>query len=298
MNFFNPPVVYSKAGVQMEWIYLKDNLCRHTPYAFSFDRMPNYIIWDRYNSFLPRHMYSHDQVFCVEGNPQKAYGMFFEGREIIPQLYDVALKNIDYLKAFDAIFTNQDILLEKLDNAYFVPGSASPWYGTNAGGGEIKENRDKTKMVSIVSSAKEMCMLHRFRKSLAISLKDKGLADCYGDFDGGNWVRCSDYLDDYRYSVIIENQCTKGYFTEKLLNCFLSLTVPIYVGSTDISDYFNIGGIIIPDKVSIQNITEIISACSEQDYLSRWEAIQDNFRRAQEYGCLEDYIYLNYKDLL
>ena len=42
----------------------------------------------------------------------------------------------------------------------------------------------------------------------------------------------------YRYSVAIENTAKPDYFTEKINDCFLAYTVPIYYGCTNIGKYF------------------------------------------------------------
>lgn len=45
-------------------------------------------------------------------------------------------------------------------------------------------------------------------------------------------------LKQYNYSLCIENSCYKGYFTEKITDCLLSWTIPIYFGCTNIDKYF------------------------------------------------------------
>lgn len=45
-------------------------------------------------------------------------------------------------------------------------------------------------------------------------------------------------LAGYEYSIAIENSSQKNYFTEKIIDCFLSWTIPIYWGCPNISNYF------------------------------------------------------------
>jgi len=47
-----------------------------------------------------------------------------------------------------------------------------------------------------------------------------------------------DGIAPYRYSIAIENTSKDDYWTEKIADCFLSYTVPLYFGATNISDYF------------------------------------------------------------
>lgn len=47
-----------------------------------------------------------------------------------------------------------------------------------------------------------------------------------------------DALAPYRYSLAIENTSSPDYWTEKLADCFLSWTVPIYYGCPNLEAYF------------------------------------------------------------
>jgi len=58
-----------------------------------------------------------------------------------------------------------------------------------------------------------------------------------------------DGLLAYHYSVVIENVPEPDCFTEKLLDCMLCCTLPIYYGPKNIGEYFNLQGIILCDSV-------------------------------------------------
>jgi glycosyl transferase family 10 (putative fucosyltransferase) len=47
-----------------------------------------------------------------------------------------------------------------------------------------------------------------------------------------------DGLAPYKYSLAIENSSSPDYWTEKIADCFLSWSVPIYYGCTNLEDYF------------------------------------------------------------
>lgn len=158
--------------------------------------------------------------------------------------------------------------------------------------------QSKTKNISILSSYKRRCRLHQFRYELAKYYKDKNAVDTYGTFDGGENVKVYKTLDDYRYSIVVENEQSPYYFTEKILNCFAAMTVPVYIGATDIGNFFNADGIIQVKELTIEAVEKAISTCSESDYLSRKDAVADNYRRVQGYLCPEDYIYEHYKEEL
>jgi len=48
-----------------------------------------------------------------------------------------------------------------------------------------------------------------------------------------------DTLKDYKYSIAIENAVEENWFTEKLYDCFLTHTIPLYYGCPNITDYFS-----------------------------------------------------------
>ena len=53
-----------------------------------------------------------------------------------------------------------------------------------------------------------------------------------------------DGLCDYMFSVAIENGEYETYFTEKILDCFATGTIPVYLRAPDIENHFNMDGII------------------------------------------------------
>lgn len=291
----NPPEAYSVDGKKFLWIYLKDIECKHSPYSFSAGYIPRCIIWDRYNYGLPSHMYTHGEIFSSKGKPQKRFALLIESKYIINDVYKRLFHDISILKEFDAVFTNQEEVLSIIDNGYHVTSSA-PWYGTIWWGGRVSEENYeyKTKLISIVSSDKEMCELHKFRKTLALSFRKDRFVDCYGTFDSGKYVKCNKYLEDYMYHIVIENQISDGYFTEKITNCFKAMTVPVYLGCRDIGKYFNEDGIIQIKTASFEDVHKVIKQCSREDYLERIAAIKDNYMRTKKCECVEDYLYHNY----
>jgi len=83
---------------------------------------------------------------------------------------------------------------------------------------------------------------------------------------------------DCMYHVAIENMTISNYFSEKIIDCFLTATIPVYRGALNIENYFNIGGIYVVDSVN-----DIISVCNKltkEDYNSKINEIMDNYNRA------------------
>ena len=175
---------------------------------------------------------------------------------------------------YDTIFTHDQRLLSLGDKYKWVP----------AQGFWIKEPKiyEKSKMISMISSNKTMCEGHRLRLEWVDRIGDQ--LDLYGR--GFNEIADKEEgLCDYMFSVAIENGQYETYFTEKLLDCFATGTIPVYLGAPDIGDHFNKDGIIdLTDEFDV----------SEEIYYNKMEAIKDNLERAKKMEVLEDFIWENY----
>jgi hypothetical protein len=56
----------------------------------------------------------------------------------------------------------------------------------------------------------------------------------------GSWEKNSKgAFKDYRYGLVMENKKSDGYITEKIVNAYLSGTVPIWYGTNEIFDVIN-----------------------------------------------------------
>jgi len=203
------------------------------------------------------------------------YGWLLESRHVTTGLVESIAKDYNqYFEVFENIFTHDQELLQLDDRFKWVP----------AQGFWIKEPRvyDKSKLVSMISSNKNMFSGHIERLVWVEMLKDK--VDLYGR--GFREIQDKEEgLCDYMFSVAIENGSYRTYFTEKLLDCFATGTIPIYLGAPDVADYFIADGIIdINDFDSI----------SEDMYRSKIDAVTENLERAKKMEVLEDFIYENY----
>lgn len=237
--------------------------------------------------------YTHERIFEASGD--NCYAMLWESKAIIPQVYERAPEVID---RFQYVFTHDKTLLDRFpDKCRFLPGSGL-WVGGSYGLGEVRLY-PKNKLLSMVSSTKVMCPLHKLRYDIAKALQSvKGVDVFIGGGGRGTpgWVPIIKSLEDYMYSVVIENYVDDLFFTEKILNCFATGVVPIYLGARRIADFFNPEGIITFS--SWDELKGIAPTLSLEDYRRRREAIADNYRRCQEYDSIEGYLEHHYSDLL
>lgn len=72
-----------------------------------------------------------------------------------------------------------------------------------------------------------------------------------------------DGLAPYRYSLAVENFSNSYYWSEKLADCFLAWTMPIYYGCTQISRYFPRESMVcidINDPQAIEKIKDTVAS--------------------------------------
>lgn len=288
------PEIYNRDGERIKVAFLADREFAHRPY---YRKQIRHLLWDRYNFGLKTHFYSHYEAFRTVGHPNRRFAMLLESKAIQPHSYKSYLDNKSYFEnEFDTVFTYDYEILNELANAKFAPMCSEGWYGTTDE--NIKATPDnyknKDKNISIVSSNKNFCELHRVRSELARKCKTLGIADTFGTFDGGDFVAIEKTLHHYRYSIAIENDISPYFFTEKIIHCFIAQTIPIYLGATKINDFFNPDGIIAISLQDIDNIEEILKQCTSQEYERKLPAILDNYERAKEFEDVIEYMYQHY----
>lgn len=203
--------------------------------------------------------------------PGNNVAFMLEPRSMINEAYEYVLEHENYFKY---IFTHDSKLLE-LPQARML-NWADVW---------IQTDLIKTKGISLCTSYKNWCPLHNARLELAYLYKNRPEVDVYyGDWNNPEipTVDAGDYLSPYKFSIIIENDIDDFWFTEKILNCFSTKTVPIYVGARKIYQLFNADGIIqIDDWHDIPKIID--NLVIDEAYNNRIAAIEDNYERVKPY---------------
>jgi len=155
---------------------------------------------------------------------------------------------------------------------------------------------NKTKQISFISSNKNICPGHQLRLECVNEVKNLELdVDIFGR--GINPISSKlEGLKNYYYSIAMENEQLPFYFTEKIIDCFLSGTIPIYYGCSNIEKYFNPKGII-----SFNNKKELIDILNNLDYEfynNNIEAIKENYNIAQNIWMDNDRMFNKYLNKL
>lgn len=253
----------------------------HAKYSTDFQKS-KFIQWERnYHQAGKISFVTDRSMFNAFG--KNRIGWIMEPPSVSADVYSFARGNSG---KFKTILTYDRELLESGGNFRFYPHSGC-WIKP-----QDFEIYEKSLGTSIIASAKRLTDGHLLRHSVIDNLR--GSIDCYGR--GYNPIEYKlEALKKYRYSITIENCKKDYYFTEKLIDCFVTGTIPIYYGCPSIGDFFNTEGMLIVDNVG--QIKEALSFANEDYYKGRKEAIEENFNRAKEFLIAEDWIFTNYQDL-
>lgn len=126
---------------------------------------------------------------------------------------------------------------------------------------------NKTDKISWITSNSNMVAGHELRLGFIKFLKEQKFEfDLFGR--GFNPIQDKfQALADYKYSIAIENYSGENYWTEKIQDCFLSWTMPVYFGCTNLEKYFPKESFIQIDLNDMGASLEIIREAIEED---RW----------------------------
>ena len=80
---------------------------------------------------------------------------------------------------------------------------------------------------------------------------------------------------DSMFHICVENNNANDYFTEKIIDCIITKTVPIYYGCPNIGKYFDLNGMIIIN--SPEDCIEKINKLTEDDYYRMLPYIEKNY---------------------
>lgn len=241
-----------------------------------------WIEWDRDLSNL----LENELVFFTESNvlnplvrthKGKKIAWLLECRYLQPQIYEWIKSNYSL---FDHVIGHDSELMESLPNGIWIPFGGC-W--VHSSDWKIYE---KNKLVSIVASEKRYLRGHQMRHQIIDEFRNK--IDLFGR--GYNSIQHKiESLKDYKYQIVIENESIPGYFTEKLIDCFVIGTVPIYFGDPNIERIFDSNGMIIVNGYDA--LKEVMENLERFNYSQFREAMQRNHEIAKDYILSEDYIF-------
>jgi len=141
----------------------------------------------------------------------------------------------------------------------------------------IEENAlNKTANISAIFSDKNALSGHKVRHLLYQKYRHNPAVDFYGTITGKRLKHKCDALFPYRFSLAIENCRKDFYFTEKLIDCLATYTLPIFWGATEfIEKHFNPEGFLT--FTSMEDIGEVLKIATPDYYEDKLPSITENY---------------------
>lgn len=270
---------------------LDSNFAHHPNNSVAYKQHSRHIDWERSGDvisnscfFTDIHLRDVDRVKHIN----RKVAWLLEPRAINPGIYDWISSNN---RKFDFVLTFDKELLNRGENFLFYP------YGTTwIDSPDYTKEYEKTKLFSIIGSNKRMTPGHDFRNEVIKYCLDRGDVDVFGR--GYNEIQNKEEgLDQYMFSIVMENSQANYYFSEKLLDCFCTETVPVYWGC-DVSRFFDMSGIMTFN--TIEDLDNLLNGLTSTIYDSlRLSGVAENRSVAihEEYIIPENWIYKHYNFL-
>lgn len=191
---------------------------------------------------------------------------------------------IENHKYFDVIYSFDEEVLSNCENSKIFQFGSCWVLSDKIGESVMKESEFVEKIfnkefeVSFIKSNKNSLEGHRLRNSVPDLLKNKSFKSLHMQ----NIPIKFPLFKNSMFHVAIENTREKNYFTEKIIDCFMTKTIPIYWGCPNINDVFDEKGIIVFNDLSELNI--LLKNLTEEDYLKRMESVEKNYITAKKYA--------------
>lgn len=261
-------------------VNLFDRAFAHVPFSVP-GRTSKHIQWVRDQPKWDGVTIVTDQML-LSGMPFQSritIGWLLEGRAYGKVYYDSIPHLIHKL---DLLLTHDAALLQAYpEKARFVPFGGC-WIPDDKWG-----MHPKTKLLSMIYSYKNFMPGHRLRHQVARRIQHHEGVELFGT-GAGKPITCkTEGLNDFMFSVVIENDRAENYFTEKLIDCFATGTIPIYWGCPNIGDFFDVRGMLRMDDVTDWGSVALHLVHSN----GMLEAAERNLITARKYVLAEDWIY-------
>jgi len=306
------PLVFNGPDILQDHLMDFEQLVEIHVVRFGSNRAPQHLYMHQ-QKLNPLHLYL-DEKNCFFSN---SYKVLLMREPVICDMRETNHNIVKFSNLYDLIITTDQSILNNTKNSkLFLCGTTTYNFNPNFSNvlGEIDENFNgfnlqKENSVSFLKTHKspesmlkvpgyalrnilweDKNKIQKLKKfyvsSRPIQYSYFGqLTRVYGPENGDIVLPDDNKLELFKskFSIIIENTYDLNYFSEKLIDCLLAKTIPLYWGCSNISDFFDKSGIIC-----FNTINELISIINEidfeQEYNNRIDAINNNFVLAKPYA--------------
>lgn len=184
---------------------------------------------------------------------------------------------IDRQNEFDLILSwRNDILTNCKNSEMFLFGGPKTIKDNNL-------NLDKKNQISFLTSSKNFTKGHSLRHSIWNFLTTH---DFNGDYEllihkSPPYIDKELIFNNAKFSIVVENSVEENYFSEKLIDCLSTKTIPIYNGCSNIFNFFDKESFLIFN--SLDELIQIIENLEQNYYESCLNSIDKNYELSKQF---------------
>ena len=193
----------------------------------------------------------------------------------------------DYVDQYGMVLTSHEAQALPHRNRRPMPPVGVWYYGGLEQAQAHEVPPAKSGSVSVFGSAKAQNHTLHHRRNEFLAAMSEGLGNKVDVFGKGyRFVEHkAEGIDDYRYHIAVENHIGPHHWTEKLSDAYLGYSLPLYVGCSNVEDYFPAESYIRLDIGDAEaSLARIEQAITDNEYEKRLPAIIEARRRV-----IEDY---------
>lgn len=224
-----------------------------------------------------------------------------------PEVIDIVDKLIENHSFYDLILAWDERVLSQCPNAVFLTESACSWldrknselqgFVTKAFTEEDRDKAiarvgqkietkyqpknlgDKQFQASFLISSKAWAPGHALRQEIYEKLPESiGALKIFKHRSPPLIPDKRDVLEEYQFHIVCENSQHNNYYTEKVVDCFVAKTIPIYWGCPNLSNHFNKDGFF--QFNTYEELDGILKSLTPEVYERKLKAVEENFSKA------------------
>lgn len=212
-----------------------------------------------------------------EGNKSTSRILWLVEPNEVSGIKDSVIKRQD---EFDLILTYDEDVLSNCKNSKFHLHGMT-WIH------DFDFEKEKQFVVTSLVGGKKLSQNHLLRQELP-KIKDRITSVPIHLFNSKNYSYTGDEPMDImentiiknelfysQYHIAIENFSKKNYFSEKLIDCFQTKTIPIYMGCSNIGEFYDLRGMFIVNNIS--DIIEVCNSLTPDTYYQMLEYVEKNY---------------------
>ena len=209
----------------------------------------------------------------LEHDPQAEVKVFVQMEP--PTVLDLRSELIEKHEDFDLILGWEESILA-------LPNAEKLIFGTSWIDSEALEGGEKKNLVTFLLGDKNTSPGHKLRQIVWRNFPRALPYLHVAVHRSPPWMENRNaFYETAMFSVAIENEKLDNWITEKLIDCLVTKTIPIYWGCPNVSEYFDPDGMLFFETRG--ELYNLLDELTPEFYNDRKDAIEANAEMAQDY---------------